>query len=172
MKKLKILILIILFNLVTFKSTQACDLLGVEIGGDTSTVGFLSQLDQEDIDADDSVTIFQSETSAFCKDVDFGITIIKGYITNNGIVGAVEIVVQNNKNNTESKRGLLRNFVKTNFGDFNIESDEWQGYKKWNIGPKQIFYYYSEIENKPTKEGVVVTSDQYYNVLLVNEYEN
>ena len=67
MKKLKILILIILFNLVTFKSIQACDLLGVEIGGDTSTVGFLSQLDQEDIDANDSVTIFQSETSAFVK---------------------------------------------------------------------------------------------------------
>ena len=85
MKKLKILILIILFNLVTFKSIQACDLLGVEIGGNTSTLEFLSQLDEEDIDPNDSVTIFESQTSAFCKDIDFGLTTIKGYITNDGI---------------------------------------------------------------------------------------
>ncbi len=172
MKKLKILILIILFNLVSFKSIQACDLLGVEIGGNTSTLEFIGQLEEEDIDPNESITIFESQTSAFCKDIDFGITTIKGYITNKGTIGAVEIVVQNNSNNTESKQGLLRNFVKANFGDFNIDSEEWQGYKIWNIGPKQIFYYYSERENEPTKEGVAVTSEQYYNVLLVNEYEN
>ena len=38
-----------------------------------------------------------------------------------GIIGAVEIVVQNNRNNRASKQGLLRNFVKANFGDFNIQ---------------------------------------------------
>ena len=146
--------------------------MGVEIGGDTSTVGFLSQLDQEDIDANDSVTIFESQTSAFCKDIDFGLTTIKGYIVNDGTIGAVEIVVQNNRNNTESKQGLLRNFVKANFGDFNINSEEWPGYKIWNIGPKQIFYYYWERENRPTQEGIAVTSEQYSYVLLVDEYEN
>ena len=67
MKKLKILILIILFNLVTFKSIQACDLLSVEIGENASTLGFLSSFEEEDIDPNDSVTIFESQTTAFCS---------------------------------------------------------------------------------------------------------
>ena len=50
---------------------------------------------EEDIDPNDSVTIFESQTSAFCKDIDFGLTTIKGYIANDGTIGAVEIVVQN-----------------------------------------------------------------------------
>ena len=89
MKKLKILILIILFNLVTFKSIQACDLLGVEIGENASTLEFLSSFEEEDIDPNDSVTIFESHTPAFCEDIDCGSPLVKGYLPIDGIICGV-----------------------------------------------------------------------------------
>ena len=43
------------------------------------------------------------------------------------------------------------------------------GYKFWNIGGKQIFYYKIIDKNNEISEGVAVTSPKYYDVLLDEE---
>ena len=51
------------------------------------------------------------------------------------------ISLQNGKDNDQSKKGLLKQYVQANFGTFDTESRSWPGYKFWNVGDKQIFYY-------------------------------
>ena len=171
MKKFKITILVILFNVLMIKAIEACDLLSVNIGGDKSTIDFFGLIEDEDIDEDTSVTVFVSQVDAFCTDIDFGEVLLNGYITDESEIGAVEIVVQNGIDNEESKKGLLKSYVEANFGSVNTESEEWNGYKIWNIGPKQIYYYLYERENQPTKEGVAVTNVNLYGVLTTDQYE-
>jgi len=171
MKKFKITILVILFNILMIKAIEACDLLSVNIGGDKSTIDFFGVLEDEDIDQDSSVTVFQSEIDAFCKDIDLGNVLLKMYITSDSKIGALEIVVQNGTNNEESKKGLLKGYAESNFGNLDMGSEEWNGYKIWDIGSKQIYYYAYESKNQPTNEGIVVTSKRYYDVLLHDNYE-
>mgnify|MGYP000962910005 FL=1 len=171
MKKFKITILAILLNVLMIKAIEACDLLSVNIGGDKSTINFFGLLDDEDIDKDSNVTLFVSQIDAFCTDIDFGHVLLKMYITVDSKIAAVEIVVQNGPNNEESKKGLLKAYAVSNFGNLDMESEEWNGYKFWNIGQKQIYYYLYERDNQPTKEGIVVTSAKYYDVLLIGVYE-
>ena len=52
MKKFKITILVILFNVLMIKAIQACDLLSVNIGGDKSTLNFI-EIEDDDIDPDE-----------------------------------------------------------------------------------------------------------------------
>ena len=171
MKKFKITILVILLNVLTIKAIEACDLLSVNIGGDKSTIEFFGVLEDEDIDEDSSVTVFVSQVDAFCTDIDFGQVLLNIYITSDSKIGAVEIVVQNGINNEESKKGLLKAYAQSNFGNLDTESEEWNGYKIWDIGLKQIYYYLYEQDNEPTKEGIVVTSAKYYGVLISDDYE-
>jgi len=114
---------------------------------------------------------FQSEIDAFCKDIDLGNVLLKMYITSDSKIGALEIVVQNGTNNEESKKGLLKGYAESNFGNLDMGSEEWNGYKIWDIGSKQIYYYAYESKNQPTNEGIVVTSKRYYDVLLHDNYE-
>ena len=171
MKKFKIAFLVILLNVLMIKAIEACDLLSVNIGGDKSTINFFGVLEDEDLDEDSSVTVFETHVDVFCKDVDFGNVLLKMYITGDSKIGAVEIEVQNGINNEESKKGLLKAYAVSNFGNLDMESEEWNGYKFWNIGQKQIYYYLYERDNQPTKEGIVVTSAKYYDVLLTGVYE-
>ena len=170
MKKFKITILVILFNVLMIKAIEACDLLNINIGGDKSTINFFGSIEDEDI-IDDDITVFVSQIEPFCTVIDFGDSLLKGYITRDGKIGAVEIVVQNGMDNEESKKGLLMNYAISKFGDLNIESEEWNGYKIWNIGSKQIYYYLYERDNEPTQEGIAVTNANYYAVLTTNQYE-
>ena len=169
MKKFKITILVILLNVLTIKAIEACDLLSVNIGGDKSTINFFGLLDDEDIDEDSRVTVFVSQVDAFCTDIDFGEVLLNMYITSDSKIGAVEIVVQNGPNNEESKKGLLKSYAQSNFGNLDTESEEWNGYKIWDIGPKQIYYYLEELDNGLIKEGIAVTSAKYYGVLADDE---
>ena len=169
MKKFKITILVILFNVLMIKAIQACDLLSVNIGGDKSTLNFI-EIEDDDIDLDSSVTVFETAIESFCTDIDFGNVILKTYISGN-IIGAVEIKVINGTDNEESKKGLIKGYAESNFGNLDMESELWNGYKIWDIGSKQIYYYAYESKNQPTDEGIVVTSKKYYDVLLHDNYE-
>jgi hypothetical protein len=170
MKKFKIAFLVILLNVLMIKAIEACDLLSVNIGGDKSTINFFGVLDDEDIDEDDTVTIFESTIDPFCTDIDFGNVILKMYITADSKIAAVEIVVQN-ADNEESKKGLLKAYAESNFGNLDMESEEWNGYKFWDIGSKLIYYYLYERDNQPTSEGIAITSKRYYPVLASDQYE-
>ena len=139
MKKFKITIIVILLNVLTTKAIEACDLLSVNIGGDKSTINFFGVLEDEDLDEDSSVTVFETYVDVFCKDVDFGNVLLKMYITAASKIAAVEIVVQN-ADNEESKKGLLKAYAESNFGNLDMESEEWNGYKFWDIGSKLIYY--------------------------------
>ena len=86
-------------------------------------------------------------------------------------IGAVEIKVINGTDNEESKKGLIKGYAESNFGNLDMESELWNGYKIWDIGSKQIYYYAYESKNQPTDEGIVVTSKKYYDVLLHDNYE-
>ena len=171
MKKFKITILVILLNVLMIKAIEACDLLSVNIGGDKSTINFFGSLDDEDIDKDSNVTLFVSQIDAFCTDIDFGEVLLNMYITGDSKIGAVEIVVQNGPNNEESKKGLLKAYAESNFGNLDMESEEWNGYKFWDIGSKLIYYYLYERDNQPTSEGIAITSKRYYPVLASDQYE-
>ena len=70
MKKFKITILVILFNVLMIKAIQACDLLSVNIGGDKSTLNFI-EIEDDDIDPDSSITVFETAIESFCTDIDF-----------------------------------------------------------------------------------------------------
>ena len=170
MKKFKISILVILLNVLIIKSIEACDLLSVNIGGDKSTLNFI-EIEDDDIDLDSSVTVFETAIESFCTDIDFGNVILKTYITGKSKIGAVEIKVQNGTDNEETKKGLLKGYAESNFGNLDMESELWNGYKFWDIGSKQIYYYAYESENEPTNEGIVVTSKSLYDVLLHDNYE-
>ena len=169
MKKFKISILVILLNVLMIKSIEACDLLSVNIGGDKSTLNFI-EIEDDDIDPDSSITVFETAIESFCTDIDFGNVILKTYISGNKI-GAVEIKVINGTDNEESKKGLIKGYAESNFGNLDMESELWNGYKIWDIGSKQIYYYAYESKNQPTDEGIVVTSKKYYDVLLHDNYE-
>ena len=170
MKKLKITILVILLNVLMIKTIEACDLLSINIGGDKSTLNFI-EIEDDDIDPDSSVTVFETTIDSFCTNIDFGNVILKTYITNDSTIGAVEIKVQNDTNNDDTKKGLLKGYAESNFGNLDMESELWNGYKFWDIGSKQIYYYAYESKNQPTDEGIVVTSKKYYDVLLHDQYE-
>ena len=170
MKKFKISILVILLNVLMIKSIEACDLLSVNIGGDKSTLNFI-EIEDEDIDLDSSVTVFETTIDSFCTNIDLGNVILKTYITCKGKIGAVEIKVQNGTDNEESKKVLIKGYAESNFGNLDMESELWNGYKIWDIGSKQIYYYAYESKNQPTDEGIVVTSKKYYDVLLHDNYE-
>ena len=170
MKKLKITILVILLNVLMIKTIEACDLLSINIGGDKSTLNFI-EIEDDDIDPDSSVTVFETTIDSFCTNIDFGNVILKTYIANDSTIGAVEIKVQNGTNNDDIKKGLLKGYAESNFGNLDMESELWNGYKFWDIGSKQIYYYAYESKNQPTDEGIVVTSKKYYDVLLHDNYE-
>jgi len=169
MKKLKIIFFFLFFNVFMVKTTQACDLLSINIGGNKSSVqNIFGTIDDEDINEDYNVTQFSSPPEAFCTSIDLGNVTIKGYIIDNK-VGAVEIEVMNGPENEESKKGLVRSYVESNFGNIGLDSKEWPGYKIWNIGNKQIFYYNMKDNFGKTQEGVAVTSAQYYRALVDDE---
>ena len=188
MKKLFFVFLLI-FTLFRSQTLWACDLLSIEIGSDKKTIeNIFGSIDTESM-ADPAnqleglnsssrsngiegvsgpVTVLVSEKNAFCEDIDFGEVIIKGYVVNNK-VGAVEIEVQNGPNNDQSNNGLLNQYVQANFGKLDTESKQWNGYKFWDVGGKQIYYYKIKSNNGEIVEGVAVTSQKYFNVLMEDD---
>jgi len=139
----------------SISSTKKIDTDAITIGADKST---------------DNGRMFGVALRFGNDDIDFGNVLLKIYIAGSRI-GAVEIAVQNGINNEESKKGLLKGYAEANFGKIDMESELWNGYKIWDIGSKQIYYYAYERDNRPTDEGIVVTSKSYFDVLLHDNYE-
>ena len=176
-----------LFFIISLFSSQiswACDLLGIEIGSDKSTIeNIFGTIEDEQSQIEGvlgttrgsgssglggDVSVYVTEKNAFCEDIDFGEVLIKGYVVNNK-VGAVEIELQNGQNNDESAKGLLNKYVQSSFGAVNTEDKSCPGYKFWNFGNKQIYYYKIKNIDKEIIEGVAVTSPGYFEVLLGQE---
>ena len=168
MKKFKIILLVILLNILMVRAIEACDLLSINIGGDKSSTAIFDIIEDDEIDEDTNVNVFTDSVDAFCTDIDFGEALVKLYIADNK-VGAVEIEVMNDLNNEESKKGLLRAYVESSYGTINTDSEEWNGYQFWDIGGKQIFYYISKYNDGSIKEGVAVTTEELYYVLVSDE---
>ncbi len=170
MKKFKIALLVILLNIITVKAIEACDLLSINIGGDKSSTAIFGEIDDENIDEDAEVNVFTTSIDAFCQDesINFGEVLVKLYVMDNK-VGAVEIEVMNGPDNGESKKGLLRGYVESNFGGLDLESAEWLGFKIWEISSKQILYYNLERSDGYIAEGVAVTSAEHYKALVNDE---
>ena len=84
----------------------------------------------------------------------------------NNKVAAVEIEVQNGPDNDQSKEGLLNKYVQTSFGQVDTENNQWGGYKFWDIAGKQIYYYKIKSNSGEIIEGVAVTSQKYFEVLM------
>ena len=168
MKKFKIILLVILLNILMVRAIEACDLLSINIGGDKSSTAIFGIIEEDEIDEDTNVNVFTDSVDAFCTDIDFGEALVKLYIADNK-VGAVEIEVMNGPDNEEIKKGLLRSYVESNFGSINTNSEEWNGYQFWDIGGKQIFYYISKYNDGSIKEGVAVTTEELYYVLVSDE---
>ena len=178
-------IFLLVFSLLRVQNLWACDLLSIEIGSDKSTIeNIFGNIDDQSTYVTDQpggtisrskssglegiggpVSVHVTEKKAFCADIDFGEVIIKGYVLNNR-VAAVEIEVQNGPNNDQSKEGLLNQYVQTNFGQIDTESNQWGGYKFWDIAGKQIYYYKIKSNSSEIIEGVAVTSPQYFEVLM------
>ena len=175
MKNIEILLGILFFTLF-FNQSQACDLLNIDIGGNKSSIEKIFG-DIEDISLDennkeesglDMVYQYDALSEAFCEDISLGEVLITGYVKNN-IIGALRIEVQNGENNKESEKGLLKIYLQSNFGAIDTESADWQGYKSWNISNKIINYYKMKNTIGEIREGVVVTSPEYYHVLFTGE---
>jgi len=186
MKKKYFLTLLLSLTLFITQKSWACDLLAIDIGSDKSTIeNIFGTIDGESIDNTSSqgelvgtpksneskvtgpVSVYFAEKNSFCEDIDLGEVLIKGYVVNNK-VGAVEIEVQNGTNNDESNKGLLNQYVQTNFGVLDTENN-WSGYKYWTIGEKQIYYYKIKSNVGEIIEGVAVTSLNYSDVLIEGE---
>ena len=176
-----------LFFITTLFSSQiswACDLLSIDIGSNKSSIeNIFGTFEEEQSQIEEvigttrgtgsaglagEVFIYFTEKRAFCEDIDFGDVLIKGYVVNNK-VGAVEIELQNGQNNDQSAKGLLNKYVQSSFGAINTEDKSWPGYKFWNFGNKQIYYYKIKNIDKEIIEGVAVTSPDYFEVLLEQE---
>ena len=187
MKKKYFLTLLLSLTLFVTQKSWACDLLAIDIGSDKSTIeNIFGTIDTESTDNTSSqgelvgtpksgeskvtgpVSVYIAEKNSFCENIDLGEVLIKGYVVNNK-VGAVEIEVQNGTNNDESNKGLLNQYVQTNFGVLDTKNN-WSGYKYWTFGEKQIYYYKIKSNAGEIIEGVAVTSQNYSDVLIEGEY--
>ena len=176
MKKIKF-ILLILFLSLCHNNSYACDLLGIGIGENKSSIkNIFGELPESQYTKDENnvkqtsiIAKYTDQTSSFCEDINiFGNTLMNVYIVDN-IIGAFELEVTGplmSKNDDLIKEDALNQYVQSNFGKIDTEDRNWPGYKFWNIGNKQIYYYKIKKLDGDIDEGVVVTSPKYFDVLL------
>ena len=176
MKKIKF-ILLILFLSLCHNNSYACDLLGIEIGENKSSIknifGELPESqyikDENNVKQTSLIAKYTDQTFSFCDDINvFGNALMNVYIVDN-IIGAFELEVTGplmSKDNNLIKADALNQYVQSNFGKIDTEDRNWPGYKFWNIGNKQIYYYKIKKLDGEINEGVVVTSPKYFDVLL------
>ena len=176
MKKIKF-ILLILFLSLCHNNSYACDLLSIGIGENKSSIkNIFGELPESQYVKDENnskkialVAKYTDQTFSFCDDINvFGNALMNVYIVDN-IIGAFELEVTGplmTKDNNLIKADALNQYVQSNFGKIDTEDRNWPGYKFWNIGNKQIYYYKIKKLDGDIDEGVVVTSPKYFDVLL------
>ena len=171
----------LVFLLSLNKASLACNLLGINIGGDKSEIEKYfgtTEVDigERDIDIEednedelnDIITV-SIGTDIFCPDINLGNSIMHALIVNDKIAG-VSIEVINGTNNEESKKRLLYNYVTSNYGSIEGgDNPNWEGSKYWSIAGREIFYSKIYLTENYLVEDLQITNLKYMSYLIDNE---
>ena len=187
MRTIKTFIFSFIFILFLNNLSNACDFLGINIGGNKSEIekyfGPVNDLDgmtadpentDEDTYEDDEQKTREGLTLSapiddFCPNSNLGNVIIHALILEDKIAGIV-IEVLNGANNDESKKRLLYNYVTSNYGSIEGgDNPNWQGSKKWSIGGREILYDKIYLTENYLVEELQITNLEYMSYLLDNE---
>ena len=187
MSAIKTFIFSFIFILFLNNLSNACDFLGINIGGNKSEIekyfGPVNDLDgmtadpentDEDTYEDDEQKTREGLTLSapiddFCPNSNLGNVIIHALILEDKIAGIV-IEVLNGANNDESKKRLLYNYVTSNYGSIEGgDNPNWEGSKKWSIGDKEILYDKIYLTENYLVEELQITNLEYMSYLLDNE---
>ena len=171
----------LVFLLSLNKASLACNLLGINIGGDKSEIEKYfgtTEVDigERDIDIEEDnedelndITTVSIGTDIFCPDINLGNSIMHAFIVNDKIAG-VSIEVVNGTTNEESKKQLLYNYVIANYGGIdNSSSPTWTGYKTWSIGSREIIYTKMYYRENFLIEELQITNPEYRSYMIDNE---
>ena len=187
MSAIKTFIFSFIFILFLNNLSNACDFLGINIGGNKSEIekyfGPVNDLDgmtadpentDEDTYEDDEQKTREGLTLSapiddFCPNSNLGNVILHALILEDKIAGIV-IEVLNGANNDESKKRLLYNYVTSNYGSIEGgDNPNWQGSKKWSIGGREIIYEKIYLTENYLVEELQITNLKYMSYLLDNE---
>ena len=187
MSAIKTFIFSFIFILFLNNLSNACDFLGINIGGNKSEIekyfGPLNDLDgmtadpentDEDTYEDDEQKTREGLTLSapiddFCPNSNLGNVVIHALILEDKIAGIV-IEVLNGANNEESKKRLLYNYVTSNYGSIEGgDNPNWEGSKKWSIGGREILYDKIYLTENYLLEELQITNLEYMSYLLDNE---
>ena len=187
MSAIKTFIFSFIFILFLNNLSNACDFLGINIGGNKSEIekyfGPVNDLDgmtadpentDEDTYEDDEQKTREGLTLSapiddFCPNSNLGNVIIHALILEDKIAGIV-IEVLNGANNDESKKRLLYNYVTSNYGSIEGgDNPNWEGSKKWSIGDKEILYDKIYLTENYLVEELQITNLEYMSYLIDDE---
>ena len=187
MSAIKTFIFSFIFILFLNNLSNACDFLGINIGGNKSEIekyfGVTADLDsmtadpentdEETYEDDEQKTKEGLTLSApiddFCPNSNLGNAIIHALILEDKIA-AIVIEVANGSNNAESKKRLLYNYVTSNYGSIEGGNNpNWEGSKKWSIGGREIMYDKIYLTENYLLEELQITNLKYLSYLIDNE---
>ena len=187
MSAIKTFIFSFIFILFLNNLSNACDFLGINIGGNKSEIekyfGVTADLDsmtadpentdEETYEDDEQKTKEGLTLSApiddFCPNSNLGNAIIHALILEDKIA-AIVIEVANGSNNAESKKRLLYNYVTSNYGSIEGgDNPNWEGSKKWSIGGKEILYDKIYLTENYLVEELQITNLKYMPFLIDDE---
>ena len=187
MSAIKTFIFSFIFILFLNNLSNACDFLGINIGGNKSEIekyfGPVNDLDgmtadpentDEDTYEDDEQKTREGLTLSapiddFCPNSNLGNVILHALILEDKIAGIV-IEVLNGANNDESKKRLLYNYVTSNYGSIEGgDNPNWEGSKKWSIGGKEILYDKIYLTENYLVEELQITNLEYMSYLIDDE---
>ena len=191
MRTIKTFTFTLIFILALNNLSAACDLLGINIGGDKSEIenyfGTIDDLDgmivdpensdeeftEENNDANETITMEGLTVSTpiddFCPNSNLGNAIIHAFIVEDKIAGIL-VEVLNGTNNEESKKRLLYNYVTSNYGSIEGgDNPNWEGSRYWNIGGREILYSKVYLTENYLVEDLQITNSEYMPYLLDNE---
>ena len=160
----------LVFLLGLNKASLACDLLGINIGGNKSEIEkYFGTIENDDEEEPRDITIVSMVIDRFCPNSNLGESLIHAFIVNDKIAG-ISIEVVNGTNNEESKKKLLYNYVIANYGSIkNSSNPNWTGYKTWSIGGKEIVYSKMYYRKKFLIEELQISNAEYMPYLIDNE---
>ena len=162
----------LVFLLGLNKVSLACDLLGINIGGNKSEIEkYFGTIDIEEENEEElrDITTVSMGVDRFCPNANLGNSLIHAFIVNNKIAG-ISIEVVNGTNNEESKKQLLYNYVIVNYGGIdNSSSPTWTGYKTWSIGSREIIYTKMYYRENFLIEELQITNPEYRSYMIDNE---
>ena len=160
----------LVFLLGLNKVSLACDLLGINIGGNKSEIEkYFGTIENDDDEELRDITIVSMGIDRFCPNSNLGESLIHAFIVNDKIAG-ISIEVVNGTNNEESKKKLLYNYVIANYGSIeNSSNTNWTGYKTWSIGGKEIIYSKTYYRKKFLIEELLISNAEYMPYLIDNE---